>query len=309
MEKKILIAVDESINSRKSIEYVAKMDPLFGDISYTLINIQPMISDFIIDDAKRDVTALALVKKVEKKNRDASEKILAESISRMSKLGVDENRITTISQPKAFGAAKDILNYAEKPPFDAVVVGNRGVSAIAESFRGSVTNSVLEHSGIVPVWAVGGEPATEKIIIAVDGSESALNAVDHVSFIFTKNTDIEFTLLHVTPRLKDYCTIEFTKDGDIVEDVIAKGDKKCVDSFYELAIEKFNQAGIKEDQIDYKEVASTLNVGKTIVKEAEKGKFGNVVIGRRGINKSFFLGSVSRHILSKASNCAVWLVP
>ena len=54
---------------------------------------------------------------------------------------------------------------------------------------------------------------------------------------------------------------------------------------------------------------STLNIGKTIVDEAEKGDFGTVVIGRKGANNSFFTGSVSRHVLINASNCAVWLVP
>ena len=309
MEKKILIAIDESIHTRKAIEYIAKMNPLFGDISYTLINIQPMISEFIMEDAKRDMTAMAMVKKMGKKNRDASEKMLSEAKSRMTKLGIDEKRITTLSQPKVMGAGKDILNYAEKSPFDAVVLGNRGVGAIAESFRGSVTNAVLEHSSIIPVWAVGGKPPTDKIIVAVYGSASALNAIDHLSFIFRKNNTVNFTLLHVTPRLRDYCTIELTKDGDIIEDFIAKGDKHCVDSFYGLAVGKFNKAGIQEDQIDYRQIATTMNVGKTIVKETQKGQFGTLVIGRRGINKSFFLGSVSRHILTHAPDCAVWLVP
>ena len=108
MEKKVLIAVDESIHSRKSIEYIAKMNPLFGDISYTLINIQPMISDFIMEDAKRDVQAMAMVKKMGKKNKDASEKILAESISRMTKLGIDDKKIATVSQPRVLGPVKDI---------------------------------------------------------------------------------------------------------------------------------------------------------------------------------------------------------
>jgi hypothetical protein len=161
----------------------------------------------------------------------------------------------------------------------------------------------------VPVWAVGGEPPSEKIIVAVDGSESALNAVDHLSFIFRKNNEIKFTLLHIAPRLRDFCTIELNQDGDIMEDFITKGDKHCVDSFYGHALERFKESGINENQIDYQEVATTLNVGKTIVKETQKGKFGTVVIGRRGLNKAFFLGSVSRHILTHATNCAVWLVP
>jgi hypothetical protein len=33
-----------------------------------------------------------------------------------------------------------------------------------------------------------------------------------------------------------------------------------------------------------------------------------VVIGRRGINKAFFTGSVSHYVINKASACALWVV-
>jgi nucleotide-binding universal stress UspA family protein len=39
-----------------------------------------------------------------------------------------------------------------------------------------------------------------------------------------------------------------------------------------------------------------------------KGNFGTVVIGRRGINKAFFMGSVSRYIINRISNRSLWIV-
>jgi nucleotide-binding universal stress UspA family protein len=227
----------------------------------------------------------------------------------MIKMGVDEKCVDLVTQPKTMGTAKDILHYGKQSLCDAIVVARRGVGRLEEAFIGSVTNSVLEHSSVIPVWAVGGKVKSTKIMVAIDGSESALDAVDHISFMIGENPDAEITLLHVTPRLRDYCTIEFDEEGEIVEDVIAQGDKRCVDSFYVHAQQKFKENGVKESRIDIKEVKSTINVGKAIVDEAEKGNYGTVVVGRRGINKSFFLGSVSRYVFAAASNCAVWLVP
>ena len=109
--------------------------------------------------------------------------------------------------------------------------------------------------------------------------------------------------------MRDYCTIEFDEEGDIVDEVIASGDKQCVDNFHTHAQKRFKEAGINENQILIREVKSTISIGKTIVDEAEKGKFGIVVVGRKGLNESFFMGSVSRYVANKASNCAVWLVP
>ncbi|MFC1532963.1 universal stress protein [Thermodesulfobacteriota bacterium] len=309
MEKRILIAVDGSIYSRKAIEYTIKMESIIKDLNYTLLNIHPKISEFLIEDARTDAKARSALKNVTSKNQENSVEILNESKSIMTKLGVGEKQIEIISQPVVRGTAKAILDYAKQSLCDSIVMGRRGVSLLAEAFIGSITNNVLEHTNVTPVWAIGGDVKSSKIMIAIDGSESALCAVDHVIFMVSENPDIQVTLLHVSPRLRDYCTIEFDDEGDILEEVITQGDKKCVESFYTHAQQKFEDAGLKENQIDIKQVTSTINIGKTIVNEAEMGNYGTVVIGRRGANNSFFMGSVSRHVLANASDCAVWLVP
>jgi nucleotide-binding universal stress UspA family protein len=309
VEKKILIALDGSTYSRKAIEYTVKMESVFKDMHYILLNIQPKLSEFLIEDARRDPKAKAALQGVIDKNKENSFNILDESKSLMTKLGVAEKNIETVSQPITMGTAKGILDYAKQSLCDAIVMGRRGLSRLAESFIGSVSNSVLEYTNVTPVWAVGGDVTSLKIMIAVDGSESALRAVDHVSFMIGENPDITITLVHVSPRLRDYCTIEFDEEGDMIDEVITQGDKRCVDSFYLHTQQRFREAGINESQIEVKQVVSTINIGKTIVEEAKKGDFGTLVIGRRGIDNSFFMGSVSRYILYNASDRAIWLVP
>ena len=309
MEKRILIAVDGSIYSRKAIEYTVKMESVIKDLKYFLINIQPKISEFLVDDAKIDPKARAALKKVVSKNQTNAMKILDESKAIMTKLGVDEKQIETSTQPVVRGTAKGILDYGKQSLCDAIVLGRRGISRLAEAFTGSVTNSVLEHTSTTPVWAIGGDIKSSKIMVAIDGSESALGALDHVIFMVGENPEIQITLLHVTPRLRDYCTIEFDDKKDNLEEIIAQGDKRCVESFYNHAQQKFEEAGLKKNQIEINQVSSTLNIGKTIVDEAKKGNFGTIAVGRRGANNSFFMGSVSRHVLTNALDCAVWLVP
>ena len=309
MEKRILIAVDGSIYSRKAIEYTVKLESVIKDLNYTLLNIHPKISEFLIEDARTDAKARAALKEVVSKNQENSIKILDESKAIMTKLGVEEKQIETATQPVVRGTAKGILDYGKQALCDAIVLGRRGISRLAEAFTGSVTNNVLEHTSTTPVWAIGGDIKSSKIMVAIDGSESALEALDHVIFMVGENPDIQITLLHVTPRLRDYCTIEFDDEGDNLEEIIAQGDKRCVESFYTHAQQKFKEAGVDDNQIEIKQVSSTLNIGKTIVDEAKKDNFGTIAIGRRGANNSFFMGSVSRHVLTNASDCAVWLVP
>ena len=309
MEKQILIAVDGSIHSRRATEYCLDICSLMKDVHYTLLNIQPKISDFLLEESRMDIKASSALKEIAEKNKKNSARILNEATETMVKLGIDEKLIDKVSLPVTRGTAKDILDYAKHTLCDAIVVGDRGKSKIAEAFTGSVTSDVLEHTDTTPVWAVGGDIKTQKVMLAVDGSESALKAVDYAAFMLAGNIDIKVTLIHVTPKLRDYCTIEFDESGDMIEDVITSGDKKCVDSFYTHAQKKFIDAGLSESQLEVLEVQSKLSIGKTIVENAKKENCGTLVIGRRGINDSFFMGSVSRYVLYNASDCAVWLVP
>ena len=309
MEKKILLAVKDSIHSKKAIEYAAGMRTIIPGLTFILFNVQPAVSDYIAQDSNIDANARAALKEVVLKNEKGSLELLERYKTLMVKKGVDDKAIALISQPRVMGAAKDILHTAKREMVSAILLGRRGISKLAEAFVGSVTNLVIENAGVIPIWAIDAEVVSSKIMVAIDGSESSLSAVDHISSMVGGNPDIKLTLLHVTPTLRDYCTIEFDAEGEVVDEAIARGAKQCVDNFYTYAQKRFKTAGINENQIIIREVKSTVSIGKTIVKEAEKGKFGIVVVGRKGLNESFFLGSVSRYIVNKASKCAVWLVP
>jgi nucleotide-binding universal stress UspA family protein len=187
-------------------------------------------------------------------------------------------------------------------------VGRRGLTKTQRAFMGSLTADLVEHSKMIPVWVVDGEVTSKKIMVAVDGSESSLRAVDHVAFMVGENPHTEVTLFHVLPRLRDYCGIDFEEKKADIEKVVAQGAQKCIDHFYVQAQNKFREAGIQEDQLEIRVSKRTANVGKTIADEARKGDYGTVVVGRRGMNRSFFMGSVSRHVLDKTANKTVWVV-
>ncbi len=309
MEKRILVAVDDSLYSKKAVEYAAGIITTVPEATFTLFNVQPTISDYLAHDSKIDANARAALNDVIAKNEKESQKLLAGYKSLMTSKGIDEKSIDLVSQSRIMGASKDILHFAKRQMMDAIILGRRRVSKLEEAFVGSTANVVLEHASVIPVWAIDGDVKSQKIMVAVDGSESSLDAVDYISNMVGGVPDIKLTLLHVTPTLRDYCTIEFDEEGDIVDDVIARGDKQCVDNFHAHAYKRFKASGINENQILIREVKSTINIGKTIVDEAEKGDFGIVVVGRKGLNESFFMGSVSRYIVNNAKDCAVWLVP
>ncbi len=308
MEKKILLAVDGSIHSRHAVQYAVRMSSVVKDFACTLLHIQPSISQFLLDEARTDFKAKAQLKKVLWKNAEDAQSMLEKYKARMVRMGVADKRIDVATQPRSLGLAKDILERAQEGLYDAIVVGRRGLSRAQKAFMGSVTGKLAEHSRVIPVWMVDGNVTSTRIIVAVDGSEYSLRAVDHLGFMVGENPNISVTLFHVTPRLRNYCVIDFDEKETDIQQVVAQGDKRCIDSFYAHARKKFKEAGIQEKQIEIKVTKRAVNVGKAILDEAKKGNYGTVVIGRRGASKAFFMGSVSRYVLDRTANRALWLV-
>ncbi len=308
MEKKILLAVDDSIHSKQAIQYAVRISSVVKDLTYTLLHVHPTISEYLLNQAKSDLKAKSELKKVIRKNADVAQDTLAKYKANMVRMGIADKRIDVATQPRRLGLAKDILDRTEQGLYDAIVVGQRGLSRAQKVIMGSLTGELIEHSRVTPVWVVDGNVTSTKIMVAVDGSESSLSAVDHLSFMVGENPEIKVTLFHVAPRLRHYCAIDFKEKEADIDQVLVRGAKQCVDLFYAHALKMFGEAGIQENQIEIKTTKGAVNAGNAILNEAKKGDYGTVVTGRRGTNQAFFMGSVSRYVLNRTSNRALWLV-
>lgn len=308
MDKKILLVVDGSIHSIHAVTYAVRISSVVQDLTYMLFYVQPTISQFLLDEAETDLKVRAELKRVIRKNTQFARDVLEKHKTRMVGMGIAEQRIETATQQKVMGICKDILDFAQQGLYDAILVGRRGLSRIQKAFIGSTTAKLVEHSRVIPVWVVDGDVASMKVMLAVDGSEASLRAVDHLCFMVGGNDNIKITLFHVMPTLRDYCVINFDEKESDVRQVIAQGAKRCIDHFYAHAQHRFEEAGLQENQIELKVIKRTMDVGKAILDQARKGNYGTVVIGRHGAGKAFFMGSVSRCVLNKISGRALWVV-
>ena len=310
MQKKILVAIDDSTPSRQALDYAGRMRALIPSLAFTLFHVQPPISQFLVDEAQRSVQAQAELTTIAARNAEASRELLVRYRQMLIRAGVPESALELATQPRQQGLAKDILDYAQNSLFDAILVGHRGISSVEQMFMGSVSAHLVGNSPVIPVWLVGGDVRSTRVMAAVDGSESALRAVDHLAFMLSGNPEARVRFFHVTPRLKDYCEIDFDPiPGGSLETVIVRGNKRCMDDFFTAALAKLRHAGLREDQIETRTTATLISVSETILKAARDGGFGTIVMGRRGLNKAFFGGRVSYNVSQKLSGAALWLVP
>jgi nucleotide-binding universal stress UspA family protein len=236
--------------------------------------------------------------------------LLAKCRDTLTRAGVAESAVELATQPRRQGLAKDILDYAQNGLFDAILVGRRGISSVQQLFMGSVSAHLIGNSPVIPVWLVDGDVRSTRIMAAVDGSESALRAVDHMAFMLSGNPQARVRFFHVTPKLRDYCEIDFDSNaGGGLETLIAHGNKRCMDDFFAAALAKLGAAGIREDQIETQTAESLVSVSESILAAARDGGFGTIVMGRRGLNTAFFGGKVSYNVSQKLCDAALWLVP
>ena len=310
MQKKIAIAVDGSVHCGCAVRYAANMAKVLPELYFELVHVHPSLSQYLIEEAERKAKANRALQAVIKANREASLDMLEKVRRQMVQLGVDAQRIELCSRIRTTGLAEDLLDECRSKAYDAIVLGRRGVTYLQELVTGSVTANLLEHSQVTPVWMVDGEVPDNRIVLAVDGSQNALRALDHYAFMLGGQKDAKIHIIHVKPRLRDICTIDFDSQTlAAAEEVVLDSDRHCIDQFYSQALGVFKKNGLETDQLDIETIESRISVAGAILDAARKGGFGTIVVGRRGFKNSKFSGSVSRSIIQKATRMAVWLVP
>jgi len=310
MEKKIMIAVDDSRHSKIAVRYALDIYQALKDVKFTVMNVQPTISQYLLDEVKSNQQAYAELEKVNRKNAESAQRLLDQYKSHLMTGGVAEEHIQLKTQPRMLGVAKDILEAGRAGHFDALILGRRGLSGLQDMFVGSVSANIVNNSMDMPVWLVDEQGASQDIMVAVDGSENALKAVEHLAFIIGGNTDLKISFFHVAPRLRDFCPVDFEENNsEALEEIIRQGDRQCIDQFFSHAQKILKEAGIQPTQISFNTSEKVIRVGKAVLDEYGRGNFGTLVVGRRGMNKQFFTGSVSRYLVNQFSGGALWVVP
>ncbi len=310
MEKKIAVAIDHSVYSMQAVHYAAQLATQIPELRFVLLNIQPTLSQYLTDDARKKLSARAALKKVLKANEDKARQILDSAARRMVGRGVDEKRIEQLTVPRNTGVADDILTIGQAYSYDAILVGRRGASLMRELVIGSVTANLVENSKVIPIWVVDGDVGDTRAVLAADGSQSALRALDHMAFMYSGQTDRKLHVLHVQPRFQDYCAIEIEDDAtQSARTIILDDDRHCMDDFYRQTLAVLEKNGVERHRLDLHTLEGSLSVPRAILQYTRENDFGTIVMGRRGRSKSRFTGSVSRSLLQKASQSALWVVP
>lgn len=313
--KKILIPVDGSIHSTDAMNYVVTVSPVLQETIFSLFHVQPILSDYIVEEARKNPKAMEKLKQLYEDNEAGAKELLDRHKDHLIRSGVPGERIEAQTRRRKEGTSKDIIQQALSGAADGILIARRGLSKIQDTLIGSTTRSIIDHNANIPVWVVDGEISSRNILVSVDGSTSSKKALDYVLDLITKNPDVELTLFHVQPSLKDYCEIDFTEAQEANENqedvakIVEQANRQCIENFMQYARQKISEKGIDEDKLNFKTQSVRMNIGKAVIDEFRQGDYGTVVAGKRGIGNKFFMGSVSNYLITHLENGALWIVP
>ena len=111
MGKKLIIAVDDSRHSKNAVRYAAGIYKVMEDISLTLMHVQPTISQYLLDEAKKSPQAYAALEKVNRKNTETANHLLEKYKEQMMALSIAWN-LACVSASSAWGS----LSATMPPP-------------------------------------------------------------------------------------------------------------------------------------------------------------------------------------------------
>lgn len=147
MGGKILVALDDSENSMRAVEYVARN--LSSDKEITLFSV---LSDTaaLCEMNSPELTPHFLSQQhifcsLEAKKKDLLHEAQKKAKDILEKAGFGQDKITLKIETKDKGVARDIVSRA-KSGYDTVVLGRRGISSIQEVLLGSISQKVLHLS-------------------------------------------------------------------------------------------------------------------------------------------------------------------
>ncbi len=305
--KMIVVGVDGSENSLKSLDYLSLVYGPKQNIELVLLHVLPTLPQILVanDDRQSKLRLLA----VEKKSIQMAERFFSEAMSVLHKKGFKEEQIKSFHRKKQIGIAREICNFAGNKQADAVLISTKGRSRLETFFSGGVANKMLEYCRVCPVWIVDGTVRSKKVLIAVDSSENALRAADHAGFMLS-GTDSQLTLFHSKRHLRRFVPQEIIEAAPDLEELWKNKAGEQIAPYMKKAKEMLLDASIPESQLKTKVVDGSRDAASDILKEARSNDYGTVVLGRRGHSgvKEFFMGSVTSKVLQDCAGMAVWLV-
>lgn len=308
MEKKILIAVDGSIYSSQSLEYIALLFADTPGIHFHLMTCIGSTASITPATADSRNSLLQDTPGVGEK-RLTAQCLLQRATDKLVRLQIPPEQISSSVAISGQDLATTILYQAEHLLTDSILVGRRGLNSLSEMLLGSVSASLLQKCHKVPLWLIDGEVPNRNFLAPVDGSIPSMLAIDHLAHIMEGRKDITIFLFHCHRIMAKKIEAKPESFYHIWEKGWCDNHLANDDHLFRGPTQLLIEAGIPESNIVILPEVTDLETAHGILRQADKHHCGTIVIGRRGgATAKGILGGVSDRTIKHGQNIALWVV-
>jgi nucleotide-binding universal stress UspA family protein len=304
--KKILVALDGSERSFKTVKYLTQIEP-FRQAKLVLFHVFSGVPEsyWDLEREPKSVKSVRYVRAWESEQKKKIEAFMQKAHTTLIQAGFSADRVEVRIQNRKKGIARDIVKEAHAG-YDAVLSRRRGMGRLPGIILGSTSIKLLEKLSFIPLLLAGRKPPGKKFMIAFDGSPDALRAVDFAGS-FLGGNDLEFCLLNVI-RGGEKAQRE---DPALLspDEFVHRAEKKIAKSFEE-ARKRLVARGFRPEKIRTKIITGVRSRAGEIVAEGKSGDFGTIIMGRRGLSRAqdFFMGRVTNKVIYLAREKSIWIV-
>ncbi|MGD8367049.1 MAG: universal stress protein [Desulfobacterales bacterium] len=305
--RRVLVALDGSQRSLETMRRLGEIDALKG-LDVTLIHIFTGFPGYLLE-VERDPTPLFSARDIEQRQTREKRKIgewMAHARNALIRSGFAETHVESRIEDLKVGVARDLLAEAARG-YDALVIRRRGMSKMASLILGSISSKLLEAATFIPLLISGNAPFSGNILIAMDGSENAMRAVEFVGDAIQGSCQ-RLVLAHVMRKDMSFDTIEGSPEK-VPENVRHAMKQACAERF-EKAAEILQQRGFSRRQIRMRFLPDRSSRSETLVRLAAEEGCSIISAGRKGRsdNSDFPLGGVVRKLVHLARDHSIWIV-
>lgn len=316
--RKVLLAVDGSQQALEAVRYVGKVLPP-ANVEIVLFHVMTKVPESFWDLEKEPVFQyrIANVSAWEQQQQQMIEDFMESARRVLLDDGLPEDAIQVNIHTRKAGIARDIITESHNG-YDAVVVGRRGLSELKDLVLGSIADKLVGRLAHVPIWVVGAKPVQgARMLLALDPSQGAMQAVDYVASMLEGSTTAEVTLFHAVRGIDvflqgvgeafsvNYDKSWIEKAQNDVEEAV-----KEIEPMFDEARVRLIKAGLAPSRVKDRVVKGISSRAGAIVDEAKRGGYDTIVVGRRGLSRieEFFIGRVSSKVIQLARDKTVWVV-
>jgi len=318
IQKKLLVLVDGSKRSIQTVNYLKDFMPVDENTRIVLFHVFSGIPEEY-RELENIPTCVSAVSQLRNREMEQKRKIRAH-MERAKKILITGGFLEQLIEIKFHflekGVARDIIDEA-RSGYSAVVLRRRGMGAMKRMksmILGSVAVKLLQSLTFIPIIIVGQASPVKKILLAVDASPSSMKAVEFVTSLLGGH-GYEACIFHAILGLG---AIKFELSGvNEPEFPEVKIPDNCIEAFKSKVVQLFQiiknmlmASGFEPEKISEKIITGAYSRSDTIVKEAEDGGYGTIVVGRRGLSKveAFFMGRVGHKVVYGGRKFTVWVV-